>query len=207
MDTGRMLLGGAGRRVLLSCALVGSVASIAGVASYATFTDTVSVDQSKQQAGTVDIAVGASGPSNRLEVGALALAAGDTVDRQVRLSNAGNIDLGALTLTTTAPTSSILDTDTTDGLKLSIDACSVAWTESGPPYTYTCGGTTTQVLASRPVIGSAIPLGTLGSSTAGGHDNLRVRLTLPSSAGNGFQGKETTIRYTFDAVQRAGTAK
>lgn len=207
METGRMLMGGAARRLLMSGALLGAVASVAGVASFATFTDTTSVDQSRASSGTVDIALGAPGASNRLEVGATNLAAGDTLDRQVKLTNAGSIDLGSLQLTTSAPTTSVLDTDTTNGLKLSIDACSVAWTESGPPYTYTCGGTTTPVVASRPVVGSAIPLGTLNSSVAGGSDFLRVRLTLPAAADNSFQGKESAIRYTFDAVQRTAAAR
>lgn len=202
------LIGGAGRKLLLSAALVGMVASVAGMASYATFTSTTSASQS-QASGTVTIALGAAGGvDNRLTVGAANLAAGDTVDRQVKLSNSGSIDLSALTLTTTAPTSSILDTDTTNGLQLQVDKCSVAWTEAGTnPYTYTCGGTTTAVVAPRPVIGSAISLGSLASMTAGGSDYLRVRVTLPTAAGNGFQGKSSSLLYTLDATQRTATAK
>jgi hypothetical protein len=43
--------------------------------------------------------------------------------------------------------------------------------------------------------------------TAGGSDYLRVRVTLPTAAGNGFQGKSSTLQYTFDATQRTATAK
>ncbi len=57
------------------------------------------------------------------------------------------------------------------------------------------------------MIGSAVSLGSLASMTAGSSDHLRVRLTLPSSAGNAFQGKASTIQYTFDATQRTATAK
>lgn len=203
----RMFKAGAGHKLMLSSALVGVVASVGGLTSFAAFTDTASVDQSKASTGTVDIALGASGALNRLDIGATGLVAGDTLDRQVKLSNVGNTDLGSLKLTTTALTSSLLDTDVTNGLKLSIDRCSVAWTESGPPYTYTCAGTITSVLAARPVVGSNIDLGTLGSSTAGGSDFLRVRLQLPAAADNAFQGKESTIRYSFDAVQRTAGAK
>ncbi len=110
-----VLAGSAGRKVLLSAALLGMVASIAGMASYATFTDTTSASQS-DSSGTVTIALGAAGGAdNRLTVGATDLAAGDTVDRQVKLSNAGSIDLASLTLTTSATTSSVLDTDAVDG--------------------------------------------------------------------------------------------
>ena len=82
--------------------------------------------------------------------------------------------LAAGTLTTNATPSSLLDTDTTNGLQLSIDSCSTTWTESGPPYSYTCPGATATVLASRPVIGTDMPLQNLGSVTPGATDHLRV---------------------------------
>lgn len=202
------LIGGAGRKLLLSAGLIGMVASVAGMASFASFTSTTTASQA-HSSGTVTIGLGAAGGvDNRLTIGATNLAAGDTVDRQVKLSNSGSIDLASLTLTTAATTSSILDTDTTNGLQLQIDKCSVAWTEAGTnPYTYTCGGTTTSVLASRPAVGAAVSLGSLASMTAAGSDYLRVRVTLPTAAGNGFQGKASTLQYTFDATQRTATAK
>ena len=54
----------------------------------------------------------------------------------------GSTDLSAITLTTGASPSSLLDTDATNGLQIAIDKCSVAWTEAGssPAFTYTCGG-------------------------------------------------------------------
>ena len=80
------------------------------------------------------------------------------MQRAIDLNYAGNVDFGSATLTTNASASSGLDTDATDGLQIAIDRCSVAWTESGPPYTYTCGGTPSAVLASRPLIGSNVAL-------------------------------------------------
>jgi predicted ribosomally synthesized peptide with SipW-like signal peptide len=208
MRAGKALIGGTGRKLLLSGALLGMVASIAGMASYASFTSTTSASQAVAS-GTVNVALGAAGGvDNRLTIGATNLAAGDTIDRQIKVSNSGSIDLASATVTTSATTSSLLDTDATNGLQLQIDKCSVAWTETGSgPYTYTCGGTTTSVLASRAVIGSAISLSGLNAMTAGGSDYLRVRLTLPTAANNTFQGKSSTILYTFDATQRAATAK
>src|SRR4051812_36170823 len=178
MRATKALIGGTGRKLLLSGALLGMVASIAGMASYATFTSTTSASQTTSS-GTVTVGLGAAGGvDNRLTVGATNLAAGDTVDRQIKLSNSGSIDLSTATLTTTAPTSSLLDTDAANGLQLQVDKCSSAWTEAGTnPYTYTCGGTTTPIVASRPVVGSAISLPSLAALTAGGSDYLRVRLT------------------------------
>lgn len=195
------------RKILLSVAAVGAAASIASLGTYATFTDSESATTGNVSTGTVDIALGATGASNRLSVGATGLVPGDTLQRRVVLSNAGSEDLAAITLSTTAPVSSILDTDATDGLQMTIESCSVAWVEAGPPYTYTCAGSTSTVLASRAVIGSPLTLTGLNSVTAAGADDLRVTLELPTTADNTFQAKTSTITYTFDATQRAATAK
>jgi hypothetical protein len=131
------------------------------------------------------------------------------MQRAVNLQNTGDQDLASITLTTTAGTTSLLDTDATNGLQMVIDKCSQAWTESGsaPAYTYTCGGSTSTVLASRAVIGSNLALSTLDALTAGATDFLRVTLTFPSTAGNTFQGLTSAITYTFNATQRAATNK
>jgi predicted ribosomally synthesized peptide with SipW-like signal peptide len=194
------------RKLVASVALLGAAASIAGLGTFATFTSTTSANHTVAS-GTVTIALGASGPANRLTVGATAIAPGDTIQRAVDLINQGSLDLASVTLTTTASPTSLLDTDATNGLQMVIERCSVAWTESGPPYTYTCSGTTTSVLASRAVIGSNMALSNLGSLTAGATDRLRVTLTFPSGAGNSFQNLSSTITYAFTGTQRAGTSK
>jgi spore coat-associated protein N len=194
-------------RLLLSACVLGVAASIAGLATYATFTSSTSASQSVSS-GTVTIGLGATGAStNRLNVAATNIAAGDTIQRSVDLINSGSINLSAITLTSTATTSSLLDTDATNGLQLVIDRCSVAWTESGtaPAYTYTCSGTTSSVLASRAVIGSNLTLSNLGSLTAGATDHLRFTLTLPAAAPNTFQSQSSVIQYTFTGTQRAAT--
>ena len=158
--------------------------------------------------GTVTIALGATGAStNRLNVDATGIAPGDTIQRSVDLIDQGTINLASVTLTTAATTSSVLDTDATNGLQMVIDKCSQAWTESGPPYTYTCGGSTSSVLSSRAVIQTGVTLSNLSALTAGNTDHLRVTLTFPSGAGNSFQNKSSTIQYTFTGTQRAGTDK
>ena len=98
-------------------------------------------------------------------------------------------------------------TEATNGLQMVIDKCSQAWTEAGPPYTYTCGGSTSSVLSSRAVIQTGVALSNLSSLTAGNTDHLRVTLTFPSGAGNSFQNKSSTIQYTFTGTQRAATDK
>jgi predicted ribosomally synthesized peptide with SipW-like signal peptide len=195
--------GSTSKKLLATVAIIGAAASIAGLGTYATFTSTTSQSHTVTT-GIVTIALGATGAAtNRLNIGASALAPGDTIQRSVDLTNSGSLDLASITLTTTASPSSLLDTDTTNGLQMVIDKCSVAWTEAGPPYTYTCGGSTSSVLTTRPVIGSALALSNLGATTHGATDHLRVTLTLPSGAGNTLQNQSSTITYAFTGTQRA----
>ena len=189
-------------KVIASIAVLGAAAAIAGLGTFATFTSSTSTSHTIAS-GTLSLT---SGPTNRLGTGASAIAAGDTMQRAIDLNYAGSVDLGSATLTTNATTSSALDTDTANGLQVAIDKCSVAWTESGPPYTYTCSGATSTVLASQPLIGSNAALSNL-TLTAGSTDHLRVTVTLPSTAGNGLQNLSSTVNYTFTGVQRAGTSK
>ena len=194
--------GATSNKVIASIALVCAAAAIAGLGTFATFTSSTSTSHTIAS-GTLSLT---SGPTNRLGTGASTIAAGDSMQRAIDLNYAGSISFGSATLTTSASASSALDTDATDGLHIAIDKCSVAWTESGPPYTYTCGGSTSTVLASSPVIGSNVTLSNL-TLTAGSTDHLRVTVTLPSTAGNTFQNLSSTVGYTFTGVQRAGTSQ
>jgi spore coat-associated protein N len=195
------------KKLLATVAVLGAAASIAGLGTYATWTSTTSQSHTISS-GSVTIALGATGAAtNRLNIGASALAPGDTIQRSVDLTNTGTLDLASVTLTTSASLSSLLDTDATNGLQMVVDKCSQAWTEAGPPYTYACGGTTSTVLASRAVIGSNLSLSNLGATTAGATDHLRVTLTLPSGAPNTLQNQSSTITYAFTGTQRAATDK
>jgi spore coat-associated protein N len=200
-------LGSPRKRVVLSVLLVLLALLLVGLGAFATFTSTTSASHSVTT-GTVTIALGATGAStNRLNVNATAVAPGDTIQRSFDLINQGTLDLASITLTTNATTSSLLDTDATNGLQMAIDKCSVPWTESGssPAFTYSCSGSTSTVLAQRAVIGSNLSLSNLGSLTAGVTDHLRLTLTLPSSADNSFQNLTSTIQYSFTGTQRAAT--
>jgi spore coat-associated protein N len=192
-------------KALVTGGLVALTAAGVGGAAFAAFTGTTNAAQSVAS-GTVSLAgIGTNAAGNRLTVGASNIAAGDTIQRAVTLTNSGTIDLASVTLTTNATTSSLLNTDTVTGLQMTIDKCSTGWTESGAfPYTYTCGGTTSSVLASTPVIGANLALSNL-TLTASAVNNLRVTLTLPGAAGNTLQAQTSVINYTFTGTQRAAT--
>jgi spore coat-associated protein N len=198
-------------KVLASTALVAAAASVAGLGTYGAFTSTTSASASVGS-GIVNIALGATGTAaNRLSVGAIGLVPGDSIQRAVTLTNAvGNQNLASISLTTTATTSSVLNT-APQGLQLAIDACSVPWTETaaGTGFTYTCGSgaTTTTILASRALLGTNIALPALTSTVAGNTDNLRVTMTLPALADNDLQNKSSVIDLAFTGNQRTASSK
>lgn len=195
------------RKVLLSIGAIGAAASITGLGTFATFTDSDSATATIAT-GTVNINLGASGADNRLNVGATGMVPGDSLQRRVKLTNAGTEDLASITLTTTASPSTLLDTDATNGLQMKIEKCSLAWVEStSTPYTYTCAGTTSTVLARRAIIGTTLALSGMAALTSGSTDDMVVTVDLPSTAGNTFQNLSSTVTYTFNATQRAATAK
>jgi predicted ribosomally synthesized peptide with SipW-like signal peptide len=117
-------------KLVASIAVLSAAAAIAGLGTYATFTSSTSATQTVSS-GTVAIGVGTPGPANRLTVSASDLAAGDTVQRAFDLSNSGSIDLSSFSFSASASPSSLLDSDTTNGLQMVIQKCSQAWTESG----------------------------------------------------------------------------
>lgn len=204
----RKLLRGRRGQALLALASLCLGAALTGSGVLATWTATTSAGNTLA-AGTVLVALGNTGAAtNRLTVNASGLVPGDTVQRSFDITNTGSQDMASVVLTTTASPSSLLDTDTTNGLQMVIDRCSVAWTESGssPAFSYSCGGSTSTIISSRPVIQSSLTMSGLSALTAGGTDHLRLTLTFPSAAGSSFQGLSSSLTYSFLGTQRAGTA-
>lgn len=203
-------------KVLLSLAALGTTGAIAGLGTFATFTSTTSASQ-RVTAGTVSVALGSAGTAaNRLTIAATGIVPGDTISRAVDLTNSSSDALGAVSVTTTATASSLLDTDATNGLQMTVQRCPTAWTENAtnaPAYTYSCTGSS-YVLGSSgtsggvPVIRTAAALAGLNALTAASSvDHLLVSLYLPLSAPNTMQGLTSTIQYSFTGTQRTGTAR
>src|SRR5919199_4699054 len=107
-------------KLLATAAVLGAAGAVAGLGTFATFTTSTAASHTLSS-GAVSITLGATGPANRLTVGATGLVPGDTVERAVNLVNngvAGSDNLASITLTTAASPSSLLDTDTTNGLQM-----------------------------------------------------------------------------------------
>jgi hypothetical protein len=190
------------RRLAVSAALVGLAAALLTFdATHSGFTARSSAGAASFSTGIVDIAVGAAGPANRMTVDATGIVPGDVMERVVDLTNSGTFDLSGVTLATTAPVSSALDTDTSHGLQMTVDRCSVPWNETGtaPAYVYACSGTTSSVLSTRPVITAAAALSSLTATTAGNTDHLRVVLSFPAAADDSMQALSSHLTFTFTA--------
>jgi spore coat-associated protein N len=223
------------RKIVLSIALIlGALGALIGGA-FATFTSSATAGPQAITSGTIKLAVGAV---NDVATGATNIAAGDTIAREADLnSTGGTIANKEITLKFAASPTSLLDTDPTNGLQVSVKACTVAWTrkvETPPPaFKYTCGGTESTVKiggAETAAVGSlestAAALTPLNSLGAGGQDFLVFTITLPATApGNigkvaacsgtsggteateDLQGCSSTLTYTFQATQRNAIAQ
>ena len=141
------------------------------------------------------------------------MAPGDTVNRYIDLTNGGTLDGSTLTLGIAASPSNLLTTSGTNGLQVTINQCSIAWTSAG-----VCGGTTTSgALAST----SALSLATAknvalaaGSYSAAAINHLQIVLSLPAGTevvSNGtlpsgtIQGLTTAVTWTFTEALRTNT--
>ena len=193
-------------KLLASTAVVGAAAAIAGLGTYATWTSSTPAQNQTVSAGTVQIALGST---NRLTTNATGLVPGDTVERAVDLDGpaSGLSGIGSISLGVTVGSSTLLDSDTTNGLHVNVDSCPSAWTESGtaPAYTYSCSGSVTSLVSNQPVIGN-FNLPSLNSMNVSGVDHLRVKLTLPGTAPTTMMGLSDTLSYVFTATARAGTS-
>ena len=193
-------------KLLSSAAVIGAAASIAGLGTYTTWTSSTTAQNQTVSAGTVQIALGST---NRLTTNATGLVPGDTVERAVDLDGpaSGISGIGSISLGVSVGSSTLLDSDTTNGLHVNVDSCPSAWTESGtaPAYTYSCGGSVTSLVSNQPVIGN-FNLPSLNSMNVSGVDHLRVKLTLPGTAPTTMMGLSDTLSYVFTATARAGSS-
>jgi predicted ribosomally synthesized peptide with SipW-like signal peptide len=216
------------RKLLLSLGVLGVTTGVLAVGTYALFSANTTSASNLFATGTLAL-------SNSNSVSATVtlsnMIPGDSVTGLVTIQNTGTEDLTAYQLATAVtagtPTNpNLLTTDATNGLQIWVSRCSVAWTGSGS--TATCGGTVTDVVSTS-AAPEAIAPGTpfsLGSGalctssaavtaatrtarnttcTVTGNDYLRARVSLPSSAGNTFQGLSSTLGFTFQGTQATGS--
>jgi hypothetical protein len=188
-------------KVLGSVGVLAAAAAVAGIGTFGAFTDSTAPLASQVGSGTVSIDLAA--PAQVLAVPRVdgGWLPGDRSYLAVDLVNSGTSALGSVTMAISALHSSALDTDTTNGLQLTMDGCSQAWDAAGGQYA--CAGTVTHFYAGPIVVSGQLPRA--ASLTAGGVDHLLATATLPQTAGNSFMGATTDLGVVFTGTQRIGT--
>ena len=147
------------------------------------------------------------------------LAPQDSVTRLVSVTNAGSLDGKDMTLAVADSVGSLLSTDATRGLQVSVQNCAVAWTTTpGTAAAPTCSAGATTALSTTPLaqLGSAKALTAL--TTAGSVNRFLVTVALPDqtetsvngaaavpAAGTGsIQKLNAQLTWTFSETQRNG---
>lgn len=183
-----------------SIAVAAAAAAVAGLGTFGSFTSSTSPTPVSVQDGTVSVNLAAGDGSASVPL-SFALSSGASATQDVDLIDDGSVDLSRISLATVATSSSILDTDPTNGLQMSVASCSVAWASDG-----TCAGTQRTVLASGPAVRTA-DLTAPFALAAGATDHLAVTMTLPASAGDAYQSQSSALSLTFTATQRDGGSR
>ena len=193
-----------GLKIVGAISAVGAAVAVAGLGTFGQFTDSTSPVNTRVDSGVLSIDVsqpaGASVPFS----GGLMLA-GDTRSALVDLVNDGTTPLSAVTLKSVATSSSILDQDAVNGLQLTVESCSVAWTNTGAAPT--CAGTS-RTYFTQPIIVNNYPLNFSAATAAGATDHLKLTAALPTSAsGDAFEGAVSGINFVFTGIQKSGTVR
>ena len=112
---------------------------------------------------------------------------GDSKTVLLEVKNTGSLAIASYTLATTrAGPPSILDTNPTHGLRLTIQRCSSA----------SCSGTLATERDNVPIIQTAAGIGSTNLAP-GGSDHYKITVSLPTTADNAFQNQTSTIVFTW----------
>jgi hypothetical protein len=188
-------------RVLGSLGVVGAAAAVAGMGAFGSFTDSTSPAPVTIQSGVVSIALSAGDGSATVPLAFNGVVPGASVSQAINLVNDGDAALSSVRLATVATRSSVMDTDTVNGLQMTVQSCSVAWAPD-----FSCAGAVRTLMGAGPVVRDA-PLTDPASLAAGATDHLAVSLSLPAAAGDAFKDRSSGLALTFTATQRDGAAR
>jgi hypothetical protein len=185
--------------------VLGVAATIAGLSSFGAFTASTEPVDTSVDTGVLSINVANAGDGLSMPFGGGLMLAGDSRNFRVDLVNDGDADLSAVTMTSRATASSILDTDQVHGLQLQVRSCSELWDVAGSVYS--CDGVEKSYYAGPIVTAGAAMSGT-ASLPIDGVDHLLLTASLPASAsGDAFEGASSDLEFFFTGTQRAGTAR
>ena len=204
-------------RLIAAFAVGAAGLAITGGGVYAALNATAS-NTTAQSAGSGVLSLTMANNGVGFSQGVSNLAPGDVVNRYVTLTQGADLAGKDLTLAVADANSSLLTTDATRGLHVTVTQCVGGdWTVAGTGAG-TCSGTGTPVLVdnvSLKTLATATPATTLASSVAAGSTvKLQLALTLPNQdettvngtrPANSIQGLSSALTWTFSETQRTAT--
>ncbi|SFK97705.1 hypothetical protein [Geodermatophilus ruber] len=196
---------GARARIAASIGVLGVAAAVAGLGTFGTFTDSTTPVITEMASGVLSIEL-----SKAADAATLSLfdngtfLAGDSESSAIDLVNSGTVPLSQMRLTSVATQSSVLDSDTGNGLQLTVESCSEEWDlrEAG----WHCAGTTTPFYDGPIVLDEAL-VGAAGLAP-GQVDHLLLTASLPGTTeADLVRGATSALDFTFFATQRNGAPR
>ena len=192
-------------RVAASVVVLGAAASVAGLGTFGTFTDSTTPVVSRTDTGMLSIALTEAAHTATLSLFDQGVfLAGDVESSPIDLVNDGTAALSELRLGSVATDSSVLDTDRVNGLQLAVESCSEAW--DAVDGDWVCGGTTTRHYTGPIVTDVALRGG--AALAPGGTEHLLLTAALPSTTtADLVEGATSSLDFVFSASQREGVAR
>jgi hypothetical protein len=190
-----------GLTIVGAISAVGAAVAVAGLGTFGQFTDSTSPVNTQVDTGVVSVDVSTPSGGSVPFSGGMMLA-GDSRSALIDLVNDGTTPLSSVTVKTTATSSSVLDQDPVNGLQLTAESCSVAWTTGGAAPT--CSGTVRSYFT-QPILVNEYPLTSSPAIAAGATDHLKLTAALPAGAtGDVFEGAGSTLEFVFTGIQKSG---
>lgn len=188
-----------GRRMGRTMTVIGlAVIGLGTLASSALFTDNATVTNNSFTNGTVDIATDPASTA----LSTSNMAPGDIAYGTVKVTNSGTLALRyAMTSSATNADSKALASQLQMTIKSGVSSCDAAGFSGGS--TVYNAGVLGGLGAPAAIIGDTTTGQQSGDRTlaAGADETLCVRVTLPSSTSNTYQGAATTATFSFAAEQ------
>lgn len=199
--------------VLTGAALMTLIFAVFGMAGYSVFSGQSGAVNSSISTGIVKVNLSGTGASQALGIGASNIAPGDTMQREVEITNAGSAAIGTVTMAVTpSNTSASIVANSASGLQLSVLTCSAAWqstTLSDSGYSYNCSGTKSTVSGPSPIASAAggitLP-GALSQIAVGGTSDFVIEVSYPPTDGNSTASQSESFAWTFTGTQASAGA-
>jgi|GEM_PF-915204 len=188
------------RWLMTALLMLGLAGFIVNQETYAATTFTVRNPNNAFQTGYIELSINGN-PVDTAIVTAYDLMPAESANGVITIVNTGSEDIGTLRVTTESAIlpAPVLLSDMTNGLQIAYDRCTEAWTATIPS---TCPGQQTQAFFACKAVSYGTLIGYPGKALpSGGKDFVRVRITLPETAGREFMGLAASLKFTFTASQ------